>query len=226
MESSRTTHPTLPVAEILYDAIKEQLGQMIANIPAADDSPDTHGKWCRDLKHTYDQYFRAWSQLMRAYRFAGSTESLRKLNDEKNNIKIEVNESIAVVNNILRGADGNFDSISDIFSVISIREDCTSARHEVKFNDSVPINDKTISSLSNLPHNTDSDEFHDASNVVSPSVSNHVPYVLPHTIHSQNSMPFPATNVPLSSSNPYNLPSTNTVGSQPDLFSCPFSTSS
>ena len=122
MESSRTTHPTLPVAEMLYDAIKEQLDQMIANIPAAGDSPDTHSKWCRDLKHTYDQYFRAWSQLMRAYRLAGSTESLRKLNDEKNKIKIEVNESIAVVNNILKGADGDFDTISDIVSVLSIRK--------------------------------------------------------------------------------------------------------
>ena len=121
METSRITHPPLTDAEDAYGAIKESLNHLLTQIPPADDSPDVYDEWARSLKSCYSEYLQFWSQLMRSYRLAAATESLRNLAEEKNNIKIEVNESIHLTNNILSHSCKDFDSISDVASALSLK---------------------------------------------------------------------------------------------------------
>ena len=121
METSRITHPPLTAAEDAYGAIKEALNHLLTQIPPADDAPDVYDEWARSLKSCYSEYLQFWSQLMRSYRLAAATESLRNLAEEKNNIKIEVNESIHLTNNILSHSCKDFDSISDVASVLSLK---------------------------------------------------------------------------------------------------------
>lgn len=124
MDRPRSTNPTLPIAEQNYDDHKKDLDSVLSDMPSADDNPDTYLEWSSVVKNKYAIYLRCFTQLARCYRNAAATDSLKNLNEEKGNLKSEVNSAIELTNNILEKCDRD-DVVSDVMSSLSLNLNAT-----------------------------------------------------------------------------------------------------